>query len=239
MRPILLYLLLITFTSCKNELSENSKKGKFQYLDYSSNKYDCIYKLRILDDVDDEFYDDKYGYSEVKLTPRIYVKDKCFGIRNEINFDSAEKYVSENGFPKITITTNISLPTRDKKYKTVWRTYQHYQYDLKAKAYLTFDAGTIELRQGEINYNGRKDYRCLKIIRQNPDENNGFKMQILSFIKLKNSWKLAQREKINTEKEKTTPTYCFDTISDLEFGKDNIYELNMSTFENEYDMICQ
>jgi len=239
MRQIFLYILLIIFTSCKNELSNNTKKGKFQYLDYSSNKYDCIYKLRILDDVDDEFYDDKYGYSEVKLTTRVYVIDKYFGIRNKKNFDSAEKYASENGFPEITIVTNISLPTRDKKYKTVWRTYQYYQYDLKAKAYLTFDAGTIELRQGEIKYNGRADYRCLKIIRQNPDENNGFKMQILSFIKVKNSWKLAQREKINTEKEKSTPTYCFDTISDLEFGKDKVYELYMSTFEYEYDMICQ
>lgn len=238
MRPILFYLLFfVFFTSCKNEVSKNSESEEFQYIDY--RKSDFIYKLRILDEVDEEFYDDQFGYTDVKLTQRIYVKDKCFGNRDTKNWESAEKFASKNGFPELTLITNISLPTKKNKYKTVWRAYQYCQYDSIYKLYGTTDGAMFELKQGEIKYKDRNDYRCLRIIRQDPDDNSGFKMQILSFVKLKDSWKLAQREKINTEKDMTRPSYCYDTELELNYRKDKVFELYRNTFEFDEGMICK
>ena len=251
LNTLLILIGAIALHSCDKISSVNkSASVKFKtkthinqlYLvDESNDSIDLMYKLRILDTIDEIYYDDQYAFTLVKCENRIYVKDSCFGNRG--NIDNAINYAMTVGKPVVKEIMSVSLPMRDNPnvYEKVWQIYQHGDYDSLANGYTTMDYGKIELRQGEINYKGKLT-RCVKISKQLPDIFDIHEIHTLNFIKLKDAWKLVLREKISINKDlksKKIVTYCYDTISDCPIQEGKVFQLYHECFVDSKYMTCQ
>lgn len=217
--------LLLLLLSCKNE------PASFKRIKTEANTADTIfanyadslfYKLYIVDDYENNPYMlDDHAKCTVLLTNTVTVDDKYFGRMDVLH--KAVAYAREIKSDNVTQEIKVLIKKSNGKFDDVF--YFHNPIDIsKDMTYSgSFSVYEIEpsLQDGSVLQNG-KTRDCLKIIFTEKDfSGEGGRIFILSFVRNKNQWALASREKFSNRKG--DDAYCIDYGDCTEHNEGRIF----------------
>lgn len=217
--------LLLLLLSCKNE------PASFKRIKTEANITDTIfanyadslfYKLYIVDDYENNPYMlDDHAKCTVLLTNTVTVDDKYFGGMDVLH--KAVTYAREIKSDKVTQEIKVLIKKSNSKFDEAF--YFHNNVDISRDSIYegSFSIYEVEasIQDGSVLQNG-KQRNCLKIIFTEKDfSGEGGRIFILSFVRNKNQWALASREKFSNRKG--DDAYCIDYGDCTEHNEGRIF----------------
>lgn len=202
--------------------------------DTSANRADtAVFKLALVPDSVEGYYFDANGKNTILLTTKICSGTRCFGGTDSI--PAALKYArahpGEPGTANLNIVTIMSIKKEGGSDEAVWQ--WNNPVNLNEEGYSIREVN-LALEEGTLNFQNRHR-NCLRIIFKQPDEGDGFKMYILTLLRLQDRWALVSRERLNTMRPDPANEkfgYCKDTInSNCLFARGKLVFSNECLFE--------
>lgn len=204
--------LLLLLLSCKNEpalLQVAKTKAKTTDTIFANYADSLFYKLYIVDNYENNPYTlDEHAKCTVVLTNMVKVDDKYFGGIDVLH--KAVAYAGEIKSDDVTQEIKVLIKKSNGGFDDAF--YFHNPVDISRDSIYegSFSVYEVEasIQDGSVLQNG-KQRNCLKIIFTEKDfSGEGGRIFILSFVRNKNKWALASREKFSNRKG--DDAYCID-----------------------------